>query len=157
MAGDFRFGLANGAHLITRVALPTRVTAMITGRVAMMDVAAADSRWRSFPLRGPLPFSGANAALGYLPLQLALRPEIRLLMIRQAILRGYLVSPSFSISASGCGSWPRKLRYRTAAPWLSPFSRMFLRKEFETSLLKNPFCHIEITEVQLTHLGTPRL
>ena len=90
-------------------------------------------------------------------LQLTLRPEIRILMIRKAILRGYLVSPSFSISAFGCGSWPRKLRYRTAAPWLSPFSRMFLRKEFETSLLKNPFCHIKITEVQLTHLGTPRL
>ena len=77
MAGDFRLGLANGAAMITRV------TAMITGRVAMMDVAAADSRWRSFPLRGPLPFSGANAALGYLPLQLALRPEIRILMIRK--------------------------------------------------------------------------
>ena len=123
-----------------------------------------------FPFREPMPPSAichcnllctlkerANAALGYLPLQLALRPEIRILMIRKAILRGYLVSPSFSISAFGCGSWPRKLRYRTAAPWLSPFSRMFLRKEFETSLLKNPFCHIEITEVQLTHLGTPRL
>ena len=76
MAGDFRLGLANGAAMITGVA-------MITGRVAMMDVAAADSRWRSFPLRGPLPFSGANAALGYLPLQLALRPEIRILMIRK--------------------------------------------------------------------------
>ena len=83
MAGDFRFGLANGADMITRVAMITRVTAMITGRVAMMDVAVADSRWRSFPLRGPLPFSGANAALGYLPLQLALRPEIRILMIRK--------------------------------------------------------------------------
>ena len=68
MAGDFRLGLANGAAMITGVA-------MITGRVAMMDVAAADSRWRSFPLRGPLPFSGANAALGYLPLQLALHSE----------------------------------------------------------------------------------
>ena len=49
---------------------------MITGRVAMMNVAVADSRWRSFPLRGPLPFSGANAACGYLPLQLALRPFV---------------------------------------------------------------------------------
>ena len=56
MAGDFRFGLANGADMITRVAMITRVTAMITGRVAMMDVAAADSRWRSFPLRGSLLF-----------------------------------------------------------------------------------------------------
>ena len=74
MAGDFRLGLANGAAMITGVA-------MITGRVAMMDVAAADSRWRSFPLRGPLPFSGANAALGYLPLQLALRVEGRKLKI----------------------------------------------------------------------------
>ena len=50
--------------------------------VAMMNVAAADSRRRSFPLRGPLPFSGANAAFGYLPLQLALRPEVRKLMTR---------------------------------------------------------------------------
>ena len=81
MAGDFRLGLANGAAMITGVAMITRVTAMITGRVAMMDVAAADSRWRSFPLRGPLPFSGANAALGYLPLQLALRVEGRKLKI----------------------------------------------------------------------------
>ena len=40
-------------------------------------VEVADSRWRSFPLRGSLPFSGANAALGYLPLQLALRFEGR--------------------------------------------------------------------------------
>ena len=45
-------------------------------------VAVADSRWRSFPLRGPLPFSGANAAFGYLPLQLALRPDVRMLKIR---------------------------------------------------------------------------
>ena len=74
-AWQVRFGLANGAAMITGVAMITRVTAMITGRVAMMDVAAADSRWRSFPLRGPLPFSGANAALGYLPLQLALHSE----------------------------------------------------------------------------------
>ena len=63
---------------------------------------------------GPF-FSGANAALGYLLLQLTLRSEIKILMIRKAILRGYFVSPSFSISAFGCGSWPRKLRYRTAA------------------------------------------
>ena len=41
MAGDFRFGLANGADMITRVAMITRVTAMITGRVAMMNVAVA--------------------------------------------------------------------------------------------------------------------
>ena len=67
--------------MITGVAMITRVTAMITGRVAMMDVAAADSRWRSFPLRGPLPFSGANAAPGYLPLQLTLRYEGRKLKI----------------------------------------------------------------------------
>ena len=53
-----------------------------SNRVAMMNVAAADSRRRSFPLRGPLPFSGANAAFGYLPLQLALRPEVRKLMTR---------------------------------------------------------------------------
>ena len=50
-----------------------------------MNVAVADSRWRSFPLRGPLPFSGANAAVGYLPLQLTLRSEIKILMIRKAI------------------------------------------------------------------------
>ena len=53
---------------------------MITGRVVSCS---GSSRWRSFPLCGPLPFSGANAALGYLPLQLALRPEIRILMIRK--------------------------------------------------------------------------
>ena len=53
-----------------------------SNRVAMMNVAAADSCRRSFPLRGPLPFSGANAAFGYLPLQLALRPEVRMLKIR---------------------------------------------------------------------------
>ena len=40
------------------------------------NVAVADSRWRSFPLRGPLPFSGANAACGYLPLQLTQRPFV---------------------------------------------------------------------------------
>lgn len=49
---------------------------------------------------GPF-FSGANAACGYLPLQLTLRPEIRILMIRKAILRGYFVRPSFSIRAFG--------------------------------------------------------
>ena len=48
----------------------------ITG-VADINVAAANSRRRSSPLRGPLPFSGANAAFGYLPLQLALRYEVR--------------------------------------------------------------------------------
>lgn len=63
--------------------------------------AAADSRRRSSPLRGYLPFSGANAAIGYLPLQLTLRSEIKILMIRKAILRGYFVSPSFSIRAFG--------------------------------------------------------
>ena len=40
-----------------------------------------DGVGRAFPLRGPLPFSGANAALGYLPLQLALRAEGRKLKI----------------------------------------------------------------------------
>ena len=49
---------------------------------------------------GPF-FSGANAAVGYLLLQLTLRPEIRILMIRKAILRGYFVRPSFSIRAFG--------------------------------------------------------
>ena len=49
---------------------------MITSKVAM-NIAAADSRRRSFPLRGPLPFSGANAAFGYLSLQLALRAARR--------------------------------------------------------------------------------
>ena len=48
-----------------------------SGTDAMRSLAVADSRWRSFPLRGSLPFSGANAALGYLPLQLALRFEGR--------------------------------------------------------------------------------
>ena len=66
-----------------------------------MNVAAADSRRRSSPLRGSLPFSGANAAVGYLLLQLTLRLGIRILMIRKAILRGYFVRPSFSISAFG--------------------------------------------------------
>ena len=42
-----------------------------------MNVAAADSCRRSFPLRGSPPFSGANAACSYLPLQLALRAEGR--------------------------------------------------------------------------------
>ena len=41
----------------------------------------ADSRWRSFPLRGPLPFSGANAAFGYLPLQHALQIDVRKLKL----------------------------------------------------------------------------
>ena len=52
-----------------------------SNRVAMMNVAAADSCRRSFPLRGPLPFSGANAACSYLPLQLALRPDMRKLKL----------------------------------------------------------------------------
>ena len=52
-----------------------------SNRVAMMNVAAADSRRRSFPLRGPLPFSGANAAFGYLPLQLALQTDVRILKL----------------------------------------------------------------------------
>ena len=39
--------------------------------------AAAGSHRRSFPLRGPLPFSGANAAFGYLLQQFALRYEVR--------------------------------------------------------------------------------
>ena len=47
---------------------------MMTERVA---ICSGSSRRRSFPLRGPLPFSGANAAFGYLPLQLALRYEVR--------------------------------------------------------------------------------
>ena len=46
-----------------------------------MNVAAANSCRRSFPLRGPLPFSGANAAVSYLPLQLALQPDVRKLKI----------------------------------------------------------------------------
>ena len=45
------------------------------------NVAVADSRWRSFPLRGPLPFSGANAAFGYLPLQLALQTDVKILKL----------------------------------------------------------------------------
>ena len=49
--------------------------------VAMMNVAAADSRRRSFPLCGPLPFSGANAAFGYLPLQFALQTDVRKLKL----------------------------------------------------------------------------
>ena len=96
MAGDFRLGLANGAAIDYWVGFGYDYLASCYDNVTV-----ADSRWRSFPLRGPLPFSGANAALGYLPLQLALRPEIRILMIRKAILRGYLVSPSFSIRAFG--------------------------------------------------------
>ena len=52
----------------------------ITG-VADINVAAANSRRRSSPLRGPLPFSGANAAFGYLPLQLALQPDMRKLKL----------------------------------------------------------------------------
>ena len=43
--------------------------------------AAAGSHRRSFPLRGPLPFSGANAAFGYLPLQLALQTDVRKLKL----------------------------------------------------------------------------
>ena len=46
-----------------------------------MNVAAADSRRRSFPLRGPLPFSGANAAFGYLPLQFAVQIDVRKLKL----------------------------------------------------------------------------
>ena len=52
-----------------------------SNRVAMMNVAAADSRRRSFPLRGPLPFSGANAAVSYLPLQHALQTDVRKLKL----------------------------------------------------------------------------
>ncbi len=46
-----------------------------------MNVAAANSRRRSFPLRGPLPFSGANAAFGYLPLQFAVQIDVRILKL----------------------------------------------------------------------------
>ena len=53
-----------------------------SNRVAMMNVAAADSRRRSSPLRGSPPFSGANAAVSYPPLQLTLRPEMKMLKIR---------------------------------------------------------------------------
>ena len=76
-AWQVRFGLANGAAIDYWVGFSYDYLASCYDNVTV-----ADSRWRSFPLRGPLPFSGANAALGYLPLQLALRAEIRILMIR---------------------------------------------------------------------------
>ncbi len=46
-----------------------------------MNVAAANSRRRSSPLCGSPPFSGANAAFGYLPLQLALQTDVRKLKL----------------------------------------------------------------------------
>ena len=64
---------------------------MIPGRAAMntrhasMNVAAADSCRRSSPLCGSLPFSGANAAVNYLPLQLALRPEVKSRFVREKL------------------------------------------------------------------------
>ena len=70
-----------------------------SNRVATMNVAAAVAAGGPSHFVGP--FSGANAACSYLPLQLALRPEVRKLMIRPG-------KRSFSGQKTGKGHFVRE-------------------------------------------------
>ena len=64
---------------------------MIPGRAAMNTRQGGDECCsgricrRSSSLCGSLPFSGANAAVNYLPLQLALRPEVKSRFVREKL------------------------------------------------------------------------